>query len=51
MGVVEEAMPSCGWLQTRGVLSDQCGSGRIQVIGSSLDAGIPLKQAQCTNEV
>jgi hypothetical protein len=51
MGVFEETPPSCAWLREPRVLPDQCPSGRIQVVGSSRDARVPLKQAQCADEV
>ena len=44
MSLFEEAPPSAGRRGPR-VLSNQRRRGRIQVIGSSLDTGTPLKQA------
>ena len=51
MGVFEETPPSCGWLREPRALHNQRRSGRIQVVGSSLDARIALEQAQGADEV
>jgi hypothetical protein len=51
MGVLEETPPSCGRLREPRVLHNQRRSGRIQIVGSGLDARVPLEQSQGADEV
>lgn len=51
LGLLEEAPPSCRRIRRLRALPYQRRRGRIQVIGSSLNAGISLEQAQCADEV